>query len=1128
MSFEEVRAVEDLPNCFRSLYRSFKYFNVVQSDCFQCAFHTDDHMVWGVSFVESLVSTQVVAAPTGSGKTIVMELTILRLFSRNIRNGVFQSASGMVKVIYIAPTRSLVQERVRDWNDRFGNGLDLKIKELTGDIENLKSNEIDQADIICATPEKFDAVTRKHRDHGGMRFFAEISLVLIDEVHLLNEARGSVLEAGVVSRVRVVSKLASMKQWPISGVRFVAVSATIPNANDLAIWLDAPSHGLFVYGDEVRPVKLKTIVRGYNESKNDFLFERRLNEHLLPIIHELSKGRPTFFSSRKGTTETSNQLIQQSINSPFVRDLHHLERLRMCSKQAMNKQLQQCLLHGVAFHHAGMEPTDRSLVEVAFYNQDILVLCTTGTLAMGVNLPAHLVILKGTRYYCGMQDGDTEQNGYREYDKGAALQMIGRAGRPQFDTEGVAVIMTQKRNVQRYEHLAMGCEDLESQLNHCFAEYLNAEIVLGTIRSIPLAFDWLKSTFMYIRALKNPTLYGLPANVQSRQRFDELMQERYILSNIASLETHGMVKCDAYGVGLDALECGKLMAHYYIRMKTMIKICQAPGHASIPDLIHIISNAEEMETIRLRRGEKKILNDINCRRSNPNIKYQVLDSASPPKTKQRISTPDEKIFVLINDALSDSPAETLDASLRQETIQILKIAESVTQCMTKYYGNKGSLASTANAKILSKCVKARLWEDGNGQTKQLPNIGKLLSDRLTKGGLGKLKQLSRADPRKIEALTMKHYPFGNALLLDLHKRLPPTVQLHLQALGSYGEDKIKLEVVVERVEDNASAQAAFMACSFIGGTIHNDKLIINEMINLKTFASPYVVHCLVDRSTQGRPLNIVVSLIMEKIVGLDVTKRLIIPFDLPMEEATCTPSINHLVTSEAKNNTMQHKNEHFNNNHKIVEQRCAPQEVTSDIQDAEVMNNQEVQLTQYNNQCQRGCFNQSTVENQTNESSAHVDSSGKRTKRRLNFNSFDSKPSSDKSQVQRQVLKPLNQHSNANSIRVLDSQTIESGKQGHAAIKHLQSINQRRESTWSQQTREIIESRKRKNELLEANQEYNDNSEYLGTTQTREADDNMHTPECKSLVLAQSLEASPLYKDDNQSASDTKTIFSFL
>ena len=73
---------------------------------------------------------------------------------------------------------------------------------------------------------------------------------------------------------------------------------------------------------------------------------------------------------------------------------------------------------------------------------DVQVLCTTSTLAMGVNLPAHLVVLKGTRRWCS-DAGETA--GYQEYDRSTCLQMMGRAGRPQFDTEGVAVIMTQKQ-----------------------------------------------------------------------------------------------------------------------------------------------------------------------------------------------------------------------------------------------------------------------------------------------------------------------------------------------------------------------------------------------------------------------------------------------------------------------------------------------------------------------------------------------------------------------------------------------------------------------------------------------------------------------------------------------------------
>ena len=71
------------------------------------------------------------------------------------------------------------------------------------DISNLK--ELHDADIILTTPEKFDSLTRKRKDSGGMSFFGDIALVLIDEVHLLNETRGAALEA-IVSRMKMLAR----------------------------------------------------------------------------------------------------------------------------------------------------------------------------------------------------------------------------------------------------------------------------------------------------------------------------------------------------------------------------------------------------------------------------------------------------------------------------------------------------------------------------------------------------------------------------------------------------------------------------------------------------------------------------------------------------------------------------------------------------------------------------------------------------------------------------------------------------------------------------------------------------------------------------------------------------------
>jgi ATP-dependent DNA helicase HFM1/MER3 len=144
-------------------------------------------------------------------------------------------------------------------------------------------------------------------------------------------------------------------------------------------------------------------------------------------------------SSRKGTSDAAGYLanigVCLSVSTPS-----QTRALADAATKTKNKALQSALHASVGFHHAGMESSDRLLVETLFRDRVLQVLCTTSTLALGVNLPAYLVIIKGTRMYVGL-DGEST-NGYREYDRSACLQMIGRAGRPQFDTKGVAVIMT--------------------------------------------------------------------------------------------------------------------------------------------------------------------------------------------------------------------------------------------------------------------------------------------------------------------------------------------------------------------------------------------------------------------------------------------------------------------------------------------------------------------------------------------------------------------------------------------------------------------------------------------------------------------------------------------------------------
>ena len=197
------------------------------------------------------------SAPTGSGKTVVLELAICRLIAAH--------RSGQFKIVYMAPTKSLCAERHADWQIKFKH-LDLECAELTGDTDQAQHRNVQNASIIITTPEKWDSMTRKWKDH--IKLVQLVKLFLIDEVHILKESRGATLEA-VVSRMKSVG----------SNMRFVALSATVPNFEDVAIWLgkDQSNQDLPAqcerFGEEFRPVRLQKFVYGLPFRGNDFAFD---------------------------------------------------------------------------------------------------------------------------------------------------------------------------------------------------------------------------------------------------------------------------------------------------------------------------------------------------------------------------------------------------------------------------------------------------------------------------------------------------------------------------------------------------------------------------------------------------------------------------------------------------------------------------------------------------------------------------------------------------------------------------------------------------------------------------------------------------------------------------------------
>ncbi|KAL6953196.1 Sec63 [Sarracenia purpurea var. burkii] len=599
-----LKSVSDLPVPFRTFF-GFRYFNSLQSECFSACFLSDVNMV--------------ISAPTGSGKTVLFELCILRLLSRFISaEGRFIHIKGTLKTVYIAPSKALVQEKLRDWNQKLGK-LGINCLELTGDNASYNIRNIQEADIIVTTPEKFDAVTRYHFKDGGLSFFSDIALVLIDEVHLLNDPRGAALEA-IVSRIKMLSRKPEMKSSALASVRLLAVSATIPNISDL-----------------------------------------------------------------------------------------------------------------VGFHNGGLCQKDRSLIEGLFLRGDLQVLCTTNTLAHGINLPAHTV-------------------------------MSGRAGRPPFDDTGMVIIMTRRETVHLYENLLSGCEMVESQLLSCMTEHLTAEIVQLTISDITRAIEWMKCSYLYVRMKKNPEKYAINKGFTG-DRIEKHVQEP-----------------------------GRLMTKYYLRFNTMKNMMQAPADCSVEAALHIVCRAEEFSWIQLRRNEKKLLSDANTDKDG-RLRFHILGEKG--KRKKRIQTREEKIFVLANDCLTGDPS-LHDLSMNQDMISICSNGCRIAKCMREYFIYRKNYKGALNSSLLAKSLHQKLWDDSPFLLKQLPGIGMVTAKGLHSMGVKTFEALYEADPRKIEIVTGRKYPFGNHIKESLLS-LPPKIEMKLEETQCQRQGKFKLVVTLTRL-----------------------------------------------------------------------------------------------------------------------------------------------------------------------------------------------------------------------------------------------------------------------------------------------------------------------------------------
>lgn len=287
----------------------------------------------------------------------VLELAIVQMISND--------SSNSQKVIYLSPTKALCNERYVDWKDRFGP-LGVSVKQWTGDVDG-ELSDLKSADIITTTPEKWHSTTKRWRDKEQMKVARAVGLVLIDEAHHINDpTRGATLEA-------VVSRMKTMNDGKAQSIRFIAVSATIPNITDLAEWLGSGTEQQIAisheFGDEYRPVPLDIFVEPISEGSKfvPFVFDNQLNKYIATFIQKYNPElRPTlvFCATRKSAKEAAHALSNQK---RFVQHQEHQrELLQVSTRIRDDKYLSDLIKKGVGYHHGGLSYNDRSVVEQAF------------------------------------------------------------------------------------------------------------------------------------------------------------------------------------------------------------------------------------------------------------------------------------------------------------------------------------------------------------------------------------------------------------------------------------------------------------------------------------------------------------------------------------------------------------------------------------------------------------------------------------------------------------------------------------------------------------------------------------------------------------------------------------------
>ncbi|MEM3073165.1 MAG: DEAD/DEAH box helicase [Nitrososphaerales archaeon] len=511
----------------------------------------------GVLQGESVLLT----TPTASGKTLV---ALLAAGKRILEDG--------CKVVYLTPLRALAAEKFEEFKILESlvkpNGSMVNVRISTGDYDS-SGEFLRDGDLLILTNERFDSILR----HGAS-WLDDVKLYVADEVHLVGSPRrGATLES-ILTKIRAFS----------ADSQIIGLSATITNGSTIARWLNAElininwrpvklvegvwEHGRIIYADG----RVKAVRNTGRGAAIDVAADV-LEDGGQALIFADTRRRAVSLASK------ASEVTKSYLTDREKEELDKLSRsiLTESEETSLSRALAEAVQLGSAFHHAGLAPIHRRIVEEAYRKRLIKILVATPTLAAGVNLPARRVVISSLYRY------DAEYGGQNLISVLEYKQMCGRAGRPKFDEIGETILVASPSFTKEelFENYIKGePEPITSQLAE---EGTLRTHLLATVASIPgLSDEDIEEFFsntLFALQYRRPTV-----KIRLSRCLEKLLRDELIVK---------------VGKRYMATEFGKRISLLYIDPETGVLFKRALQRCKIgrrydAGFIHLISIAPDM------------------------------------------------------------------------------------------------------------------------------------------------------------------------------------------------------------------------------------------------------------------------------------------------------------------------------------------------------------------------------------------------------------------------------------------------------------------------------------------------------------------------------------------------------